>query len=141
MSKHFRRLRPACRKVLFLLCAILGASQMMRGAGLSADDQQFLSAYVHVHDALIAKDLPGVIVAAKTMPDNIGAGLAKAASLGAARDEFSRLTPRAEKLAAGQPGYHVFYCPMAQKDWVQTSPAVANPYLGEDMLTCGVEKH
>ena len=43
-------------------------------------------------------------------------------------------------MVAGQPGYHVFYCPMAKKDWVQQTTKVANPYMGKDMLTCGVEK-
>ena len=29
---------------------------------------------------------------------------------------------------------------MAQADWVQSTRAVTNPYLGKDMLTCGEVK-
>ena len=28
-------------------------------------------------------------------------------------------------------------CPMAKADWLQTSKDISNPYLGQDMLTCG----
>ncbi len=130
------------RGVLFFLvvAAALGTAATLRAAELLAGDQQFLAAYVQVHDALVANDLTAVAKAAAALPDNSGASLAKAGSLDRARDEFAKLTPRAEKMASGQAGYHIFYCPMAKKDWVQTGVAVANPYLGSDMLTCGVEK-
>ncbi len=129
----------------WLLLVTLGLAFCMAGAlhaasALSTDDQQFLSGYVKVHDALIANDLPGVIRAANTLPNGAGAELAKAASLDSARAEFGKLAPSAEKLASGQPGYHVYYCPMVKKDWVQAGTTVANPYLGKDMLQCGVEK-
>ncbi|MCG3178219.1 MAG: hypothetical protein BIFFINMI_00544 [Phycisphaerae bacterium] len=32
---------------------------------------------------------------------------------------------------------YVVHCPMAKADWLQTGKAVANPYYGHDMLTCG----
>jgi hypothetical protein len=133
-------LGPGFRLFLLLLLTAAAAYPAARAADLSAADQQFMAGYIHIHDALIADDLKGAIKAANTLPDNSGAVLAQAASLNAARDEFSKLTPRAEKLAAGQTGYHVFYCPMAKKNWVQAGAAVANPYMGPQMLTCGVEK-
>lgn len=36
-------------------------------------------------------------------------------------------------------GRHVFECPMAPgyQKWVQPSPAIANPYMGQRMLKCG----
>jgi hypothetical protein len=143
MIQVIRWLRPVIRQRLLLLAALflaLALTSGLRAAGLAPEDQQFLTAYVQVHDALIANNLAGVVKAANTLPDGSGAALAKAGSLSSARDEFAKLTPRAEKLAAGQPGYHIYYCPMAKKDWVQTGTAIANPYLGADMLTCGVEK-
>ena len=58
----------------------------------------------------------------------------------AAREAFVTLSQHAEKIVAGNPDFHVFNCPMVHKDWVQRTTTVANPYLGADMLTCGVEK-
>lgn len=36
-------------------------------------------------------------------------------------------------------GRHVFECPMADgyRKWIQTSPRIANPYMGTRMLVCG----
>src|SRR5713101_4365481 len=66
-----------------------------------------------------------------------GAELSKSASLKAARSAFEKLSAKAKQLAAGQPGYHVYHCPMLKKDWVQTSTTTANPYGGKDMIGCG----
>jgi hypothetical protein len=129
------------RRVWFALALLaLAAGGTSRAAPLSGDDQQFLSGYVQIHDALVANDMSGVRKAAALLPAGTGTRLASAGSISSARDEFARLTPRAEKLAAGQPQYHVFYCPMAKLDWVQMNTTIANPYLGPDMLSCGVEK-
>jgi len=54
-----------------------------------------------------------------------------------ARAAFEKLSAKAKELAAGQSGYHVYHCPMLNKDWVQTSNSVANPYGGKDMVSCG----
>jgi threonine/homoserine/homoserine lactone efflux protein len=37
--------------------------------------------------------------------------------------------------------YHVFECPMAKgyKRWVQPTDELENPYMGQEMLTCGSE--
>ena len=143
MSEHFFPGSHRARYTWTLLATIFAfvlAAGALQAAALAPADQQFLTGYVKVHDALIANDLPGVINAANTLPNGSGAGVAKAASLKDARAEFAKLAPQAEKLAAGQPGYHVYYCPMVKKDWVQAGSSVANPYLGTDMLLCGVEK-
>ena len=52
-------------------------------------------------------------------------------------DCAQRLSDKAKELAAGQPGYYIVHCPMLEKDWVQTSDKIANPYGGKDMTTCG----
>ncbi len=33
--------------------------------------------------------------------------------------------------------YYVAHCPMKNKDWVQTSTTIANPYGGKEMISCG----
>ena len=39
--------------------------------------------------------------------------------------------------------YHVFECPMAKgyKRWAQPDKKLANPYMGQSMLSCGSEVH
>lgn len=44
---------------------------------------------------------------------------------------------KATGLPADAPAVHVFRCPMAKADWLQTPGATANPYYGASMLTCG----
>jgi hypothetical protein len=142
MKIHLLIFRITRRHILFpLACSLaLAVGDVLHAAPLSAEDQQFLSVYVHIHDALVTNDLSGVRKAAAMLPVGTEPQLASAGSILSARDEFARLTPRAEKLAAGQPDYHIFYCPMAKLDWVQMNTAVENPYLGPDMRSCGVEK-
>ena len=40
------------------------------------------------------------------------------------------------KLSGGD-GVRVAYCPMVNKPWLQKGDALANPYYGKEMLTCG----
>lgn len=63
--------------------------------------------------------------------------MTKSQSLSDARTAFEKLSANAIKLAADQPGYHVFHCGMVNKDWVQTSEQASNPYLGKQMPGCG----
>ena len=106
----------------------------------NADAEKFLVPYEQVLKALVDENLNDAKDAAHALPNGAGDKLKDARDLKAARAAFADLSVTAEKLAAGQPGYHVFYCPMAKKDWVQQTTVVANPYEGKDMLTCGVEK-
>ena len=52
------------------------------------------------------------------------------------RNEMN-ISVTAAKVAAGQPGYYIMRCPMLNREWVQTSKEVSNPYGGKKMLTCG----
>src|SRR5213080_4284224 len=58
-------------------------------------------------------------------------------SLQEARSAFEKLSGRAKTMIAGQSGYYVAHCPMLNKDWVQTSTTISNPYGGKDMVSCG----
>jgi hypothetical protein len=116
--------------VLGLFAAPAYASQ------LTDQNKQFLAAYEKVHHALVADDF----AAAKQAANNLGsegAELSKSSSLKDARVAFEKLSVKAKQLAAGQPGYYVYHCPMVKKDWVQTSTTTANPYAGKDMVGCG----
>ena len=67
----------------------------------------------------------------------IGAGDVPVCAENDARAAFGKLSDKAVKAAAGQNGYYVAHCPMKNKDWVQTSTTISNPYGGKDMVGCG----
>jgi hypothetical protein len=123
---------------LFVVCALALAflSAASRAGELSSHDKQFLAGYEQIRAALATDDLKGAKKAAATLPDS-GAAIAKSESLDQARVSFEKLSVEAVKLASGQPGYHVVHCSMANKDWVQTSTTIGNPYLGKDIAGCG----
>lgn len=124
---------------LFIVCAIalpFIAGATARAGDLSSQDKQFLAGYEQIRAALAADDLNGAKKAAASLPDS-GAAIVKSQSLDQARASFGKLSDAAVKLASGQPGYHILYCSMANKDWVQTSTTAGNPYLGKDMAGCG----
>lgn len=112
------------------------ATTGVSAANLSDKDKQFIVRYEKVHRALAADELTAAKAAAKDLGDE-GSGIANANSLNDARAAFEKLSERAKTLVAGQSGYHVFHCPMLNKDWVQTSTKVANPYGGKEMAGCG----
>ena len=122
--------------MLLAIAAAITAVGSLLAANLSDKDKQFLTGYEKVHNALAADELSAAKSAAKDLGDE-GAEIAKANSLKDARASFEKLSGRAKALVAGQSGYHVFHCPMLNKDWVQTSTKVANPYGGKEMMGCG----
>ena len=107
----------------------------------NAEAEKFLVPYEQLLKALVEENLNAAKDAAHALPNGQGDRVQHAKDLKEARDAFGDLSITAEKLAGGQPGYHTFYCPMVKKDWVQQTTVVANPYMGKDMLTCGVEKN
>ena len=106
------------------------------GAALSAADKAFLSNYEKVGSALAADDLTQAKEAGAALGET-GINIAQSQSLADARASFAQLSEKAEKLVADQSGYYVVHCPMAKKDWVQTSATISNPYLGKEMAGCG----
>ena len=128
-----------------LLCGLLALAVVPAAVHAAdppnADAEKFLVPYEQVLKALVEENLNAAKDAAHALPNGEGDKLQNAKDLKEARNAFGELSITAEKLAGGQPGYHTFYCPMAKKDWVQQTTTVANPYMGKDMLTCGVEKN
>jgi len=122
-----------------LVCAAIAFATMQslaQAANLSDQDKKFLTSYEKVHVALAADDLTGAKAAATELGDS-GTDIAKANSLQEARSAFEKLSGRAKTMIAGQSGYYVAHCPMLNKDWVQTSTTISNPYGGKDMVSCG----
>ena len=130
------------RSCLFILCgvALLATPLVGHAAPLSGDDEKFMTLYEQIQKALVQDNLNAAKDAAHALPNSMGQGILNAPDLKDARDAFWNLSKTAEQKVSGQPDWHVFYCPMAKKDWVQHTTSVANPYEGKEMLTCGVEK-
>ena len=128
--------------ILVCSLALLAAPVASRAAQpLSADDTKFMTIYEQVLKALVQENVNAAKDAAHALPGDAGADILKSGNdLKAARDAFAALSQTAEKKVAGNPDFHVFYCPMVKRDWVQTTTSIANPYMGKEMLTCGVEK-
>ena len=141
--------RAACdsshmKKLSFLLAGLVGlsASNLLAAEPPNPDAEKFLIPYEQVLKALVQEDLPAAKQAAHALPDSAGSDLENAKDLKTAREAFFKVSQTAEKMAGGAPGYHVFYCPMTKGNWtwVQQTTTIANPYMGKEMLTCGVEK-
>ncbi len=133
--------RPSSLSCLLLCGLSLALSPLAgRAAELSEADSKFMVIYEQLLKALVNENLNAAKDAAHALPNEAGADVLKSGDLKAARDAFVPLSAQAEKIVAGNPTYHVFYCPMVKHDWVQQSASIANPYMGKEMLTCGVEK-
>ncbi len=110
--------------------------------------------YLTIQTALVNDDVAPVAAAARTLQKGAsqlgaaGQALATAAAktasartLESARAAFGDLSDALIGYAdaTGQPvaGKIVAFCPMANQSWVQADGAIANPYYGKAMATCG----
>jgi hypothetical protein len=125
--------------ILMSAVALVALAVPSNAAQLTDQNKKFLAAYEKVHHALVADDLAGAKKAAADLGPE-GSELANSKSLDEARSAFVKLSTDAEKMVAGESGYHIMHCPMLKKDWVQTSDKVANPYGGKEMVGCGEVK-
>ena len=106
---------------------------------LTSSDKYFLQGYEKLRAALVADDLGKANEAAAELSAS-GFEIPRSESLERARAAFASASEIAVKAAAGHAGYYVVHCPMLNKDWVQTSKQISNPYGGKDMISCGVIK-
>lgn len=95
--------------------------------------------------AAIAKAVQGDSM--KMLPETVATqaqALAKATDLKTARAVFKPLSDSLIKYLAdhhAKDAYVQVYCPMAKASWLQAGKDVSNPYLGQEMPTCGVIKN
>jgi len=74
--------------------------------------------------------------------DTAAVQLTSASDLNDARDKFGRLSEAIDAYMTGlklvpPAGVKIAMCPMVQKPWLQEGDAIANPYYGKEMPTCG----
>lgn len=133
-----------------LLTTLIGLSALA-GVRAAENPSALIARYEKISAALVANDIAVAQAAARQLAAEAGrlhrAGIttaaqavAQAGDLAAARAAFKTLSNETIALARHQKGYFIMTCPMAQADWVQSTPAVANPYFGQAMPTCGTVK-
>jgi len=74
--------------------------------------------------------------------DTAAIQLASAADIADARGKFGTLSDAVDTYMTGlrltpPEGVKVAFCPMVHKPWLQEGSAIANPYYGKEMPTCG----
>jgi len=74
--------------------------------------------------------------------DTAAIQLASAADIADARGKFGTLSSAVDTYMTGlhltpPEGVKVAFCPMVHKPWLQEGEAIANPYYGKEMPTCG----
>lgn len=119
---------------------------------LKAEEKRFLERYELIRSKLAHDDLAGAKVESSVLVRSLPSDIATAAqsiadsdTLESARLGFAALSRRAVSIAHNREGYFVIYCPTTGcpqqcascpmsrfSDWVQTNPAVENPFLGAD---------
>ena len=122
------------------------------GATMSA---AVLDPYLKIQEALADDSMEGVkqnagqvatassALGAPAMKiDTSALQLASATEIDDARTKFATLSEAIDNYMTGlklkaPEGVRVAVCPMVQKPWLQKGEALANPYYGKEMLTCG----
>lgn len=122
------------------------------GATMSA---AVLDPYLKIQEALADDSMEGVkqnagqiatassALGAPAMKiDTAALQLASAVEIDDARTKFATLSEAIDNYMTGlqlkaPEGVRVAVCPMVQKPWLQKGEAIANPYYGKEMLTCG----
>ena len=128
---------------------------------------ELIDSYMIVHSALVSESASGAAEEAASMADIITRikasdpdGILKditdpaekslkgllSGDLRKARDSFKILNKSMIMFTKGpgreqaiSSGIKIFYCPMEDEHWIQQSADIQNPYMGKDMLICGVE--
>ena len=147
---RYARLQPSVIPSLLVL-ALSGCNPAVKGTMAPS----IIDPYLRIQHALADDGLDEVKANARmiaTAATALGAPAAKidtaalqlteAGDLTAARDRFGTLS---EAIVTYMDGFHlsppdgvrIATCPMVNKPWLQQGAALANPYYGKSMLTCG----
>ena len=130
----------------------LAVASTVTGPASAAVADGLAAPYLHIQVALANDSTEGVSEAARAiaaeaaeMGDRaaaIGAAaeaLAETADLWSARDAFGPLSDAL--IAYGREGgfgeLRLAYCPMVDREWLQATSELRNPFYGSMMLTCG----
>jgi hypothetical protein len=146
-------------------CALLLATGAVHAADFDTTMETILAEYLTIQEALAADTIEGVESAThaiqksakkldpgdvsgehaehyKNIPRDLLAAceqLLGAEDIGSSREAFKELSkPMSMWVTMARPEHtSIMYCPMHKAGWVQRGSKVANPYLGEEMGSCG----
>lgn len=108
-----------------------------------ADDGGAIAAGVRKASAALSEEAPSAVSQTLIAAGAAAEKLAATADVTAARAAFGELSRSLVSLASTdtslQEGLFIFECPMAEgyNKWLQPNDAIANPYMGKEMLQCG----
>ena len=137
---------------MFRIAAIMAALAAVAVPASAAVADGLAAPYLHIQVALANDSTDGVAEAARTIAAEaagmgeqaaaIGAtaeALAAATDLQSARDAFGSLSDAlityGREVGFGE--LRLAYCPMVDKEWLQATSEIRNPFYGSMMLTCG----
>ena len=137
---------------MFRIAVIAAALAALAVPASAAVADGLAAPYLHIQVALANDSTDGVAEAARAIAAEaagmgeqaaaIGAAaetLADAADLQSARDAFGPLSDAliAYGREVGFGELRLAYCPMVDKEWLQATSEIRNPFYGSMMLTCG----
>ena len=137
---------------MFRIAVVAAALAALAVPASAAVADGLAAPYLHIQVALANDSTDGVAEAARAIAAEaagmgeqaaaIGAAaetLADAADLQSARDAFGPLSDAliAYGREVGFGELRLAYCPMVDKEWLQATSEIRNPFYGSMMLTCG----
>ncbi len=140
------------RYTMRLLALTVVATGLLAGSASAELSPAVAAPYLHIQTALAADSIEGVAEAAEAVAaaaaelGDAGGAIVTAARALALADDLTRARAAFGLLSDAVIGYareaglgelRVAFCPMARKSWIQEDGAIANPYHGLEMLTCG----
>ncbi len=149
---HSKTLMMACT----LLAALFLTAHAEKKPAFTPSVQSVYDHYLQIQSRLAGDSAQGVSEHAnaiakairsdkkKILPPDVAKQadtLAAAKDLKAMRAAFKPLSESLIKYLAdtktGKGVYREAYCPMVRASWLQTGKTIANPYMGNEMPTCG----
>ena len=137
---------------MFRLVVIAAALAALAVPASAAVADGLAAPYLHIQVALANDSTAGVAEAARTIAAEAAGMGEQAAAIGAAAEALAATTdlqsareafgPLSDALIVygrevGFGEMRLAYCPMVDKEWLQATSEIRNPFYGSMMLTCG----
>ena len=137
---------------MFRIAAIAAALVAVAVPASAAVADGLAAPYLHIQVALANDSTEGVAEAARAIAAEAAEMGDQAAAIGAAAEALAATTdlqsardafgPLSDALIAygrdvGFGELRLAYCPMVDKEWLQATSEIRNPFYGSMMLTCG----
>ena len=137
---------------MFRIAVVAAALAALAVPASAAVADGLAAPYLHIQVALANDSTDGVAEAARTIAAEAAGMGEQAAAIGAAAEALAATTdlqsareafgPLSDALIVygrdvGFGELRLAYCPMVDKEWLQATSEIRNPFYGSMMLTCG----